>query len=492
MKKILSLILCVISLLNLLVVGAMPIYAEASVNLDDHLVVHYDFKGATISEALADKATSGDVDDNLVAFTPNNKQAFNVEGTALVGVPDAVDSENFKNSFDVDIVNGTATNLTSSASLQAYTSTDIQKLAGTATWFFRFKIKDVDAGCFTYPVDMFQNNKGGRLVKFWVDAGGNIYASAGRNNNNNATKNYMFTNDGNKLVADDLYINFAVTMTLVDGRMNYTSYFSTGTPTDTTEWSEFATYESTEFKTNALKTVPLSLFGRFDCAGENNTGLTLDDIRLYDTVLTKDQVATIIPTGLQKDVFAFDTGDVGFSMMEGAKIRLNEVTGIRFESNLDAAAYNSLVATYGVENVKYGTLIAPKSYFEEVGAMTFEALEKLDKSVKYLKVEAGAFYKTDSTVNTIAGSIANIDERNYTANYTAIGYIEITAGEDTYYLYADAPQTRSIAQVAEAAVNDRMKTEGVEGYSNKIEDGNANGDYSPYDKDQIAILKTFY
>ena len=491
MKKILSLLLCVITLLNLLVVGAMPIYAETS-DLDDHLVVHYDFKGATVAEALTDKATAGDVDDDLVAFTPNNKQAFNTEGTALIGVPDAVDSENFKNSFDVDIVNGTATNLTQSASLQAYTSTDIQKLAGTATWFFRFKVKDVDAGSFTYPLDMFQNNKGGRLVKFWIDASGNIYASAGRNNNNNATKNYIFTNDGNKLVVDDLYINFAVTMTLDGGRMSYNSYFAVGTPTDITEWSEFATYTSTEFKTNALTTVPLSLFGRFDCAGENNTGLTLDDVRLYDTVLTKDQVAAIIPTDLQKDVFAFDTGDVGFSMMEGAKVRLNEVTGIRFESNLDVATYESLVSTYGAENVKYGTLIAPESYYEEAGAMTFEALDKLDKTVKYLKVKAGDFYKTDNMVNTIAGTIAKIDERNYTANYTAIGYIEITVGEDIFYLYADVPQTRSIAQVAETAVNDRRTTEGVEGYGNKIEDGNVNGEYSPYDKDQIDLLKTFY
>ena len=122
----------------------------------------------------------------------------------------------------------------------------------------------------------------------------------------------------------------------------------------------------------------------------------------------------------------------------------------------------------------------------------FEALDKLDKTVKYLNVEAGAFYKTDNMVNTIAGTIAKIDERNYTANYTAIGYIEITVGEDIFYLYADVPQTRSIAQVAETAVNDRRTTEGVEGYGNKIEDGNVNGEYSPYDKDQIDLLKTFY
>ena len=150
-----------------------------------------------------------------------------------------------------------------------------------------------------------------------------------------------------------------------------------------------------------------------------------------------------------------------------------------------------MVTAYGAQNVKFGTLIAPQSYYTEAGAMTFDALGKLDKAVKYLDVKAGAFYKESNTVNTIAGSIAEIADTNYNVMYTAVGYIEITVGDDTFYLYADAPQTRSIAQVAEAAVNDRKTTE-VDGYKNEITDGNTNGAWSPYDTEQIELLKTFY
>ena len=497
MKKMLSLLLCVISFLNLLVVGAMPTYAETPVNLDDHLVVHYDFKGATVAEALTDKATAGDVDDDLVVYSKTNP----TDTTETTGTVREVGSDEFKEVFALDPVKGTATNLRTSANMRAATSVDIQKLYNSgenkgATWFFRFKVEDVSASTETRILDMRFNAKSGKtMTSFLANNMGNLYTVAARTNS--ATNTYWYSQNGP--ITSGVYINFAVVMehltVVVDQatgttqrQVKYIPYYSIG---NSTEWHEL-TGQQGAFRTDALTSNPLCLFDRHDCAGANTTGLTYDDVRLYDTILTKDQIATIIPTDLQNDAFAFDTGDFGFDMMEGAKVRLNEVTGIRFESNLDVATYESLISTYGAENVKYGTLIAPKSYYEEAGAMTFEALEKLDKAVKYLKVEAGAFYKTGNTVNTIAGSIAKIDERNYTANYTAVGYIEITVGEDIFYLYADVPQTRSIAQVAETAVNDRRTTEGVEGYGNKIEDGNVNGEYSPYDKDQIDLLKTFY
>ena len=490
MKKLLSLSLCVILLLNLLVVGVIPTYAETPVNLDDHLVVHYDFKGATVAEALTDKAPTrdGSVADNLVA-----KTTYNTETEAS---EKAVGSDAFNAAFSVDPVSGTVTNLTQKASLQAATSTDVQKiynkdgLTDGSTLFFRFKVKDLTAtGSNTYLLNMFANGSGGRMIALCADTTGNIYACTGANSAKGSTVYKMLTNDGTKLVMNDTYINFAITIKQQDATNNlvgYTSFFSVGVPTKVEDWCTFATYDNVKFRTDVYESVPFSMFDVPYCSTSANTGLTLDDVRLYDTVLTKDQLSTMFVDSLKKDSF-----DIGFSMLEGARIRLNEVTGIRFESTVDVATYNALVATYGAENVKFGTLIAPESYYIEAGAMTFEALEKLDKTVKYLKVEAGAFYKTGNTVNTIAGSIAKIAEKNYKANYTAVGYIEITVGEDIFYLYADAPQTRSIAQVAEAAVNDRSTEKGGE-YQYEIADDNAKGAYSPYDKDQIDLLKTFY
>ena len=52
------------------------------------------------------------------------------------------------------------------------------------------------------------------------------------------------------------------------------------------------------------------MFDRWDCANindsNNNYGLTIDDIRLYDTILTQDQIASIVIDGLANDAFAKD------------------------------------------------------------------------------------------------------------------------------------------------------------------------------------------
>lgn len=181
--------------------------------------------------------------------------------------------------------------------------------------------------------------------------------------------------------------------------------------------------------------------------------------------------------------------------MNGGAVRMNQETGIRFASTLSKNYYNYLTETYGEENVTFGTIITPEHYATAAGAMTFAALDALDTAVygatKYLNVTADGFYKETETQAQIVGSLVGIKETHYDWNYTAVSYVKIVDGENVMYVYADNAVSRSIAGVAKDAVNDRMQEQAT-GYGYEINDGNANGKWSPYTTTQIDLLKGFY
>ncbi|MBO5294771.1 MAG: hypothetical protein J6B71_05985, partial [Clostridia bacterium] len=222
MKKILSYALTLIMLLNLFVVGMIPTSAETTTSLNDHLVIHYDFKGATVAEALTDKATAGAVKDDLVAYTATNKNTYTADpdtgAITFNGTPDAVDSDNFKNSFNVDPVKGTATNIARGASLQSPNSVDTQKIytENGATWFLRFKIEDVDraaemTGGETRVLDLrLTGTNGYCMFAVTVGADGKFYTQMARNNSKRNTYTYSTVLQG--IVKDDTYVNFALVM----------------------------------------------------------------------------------------------------------------------------------------------------------------------------------------------------------------------------------------------------------------------------------------
>lgn len=184
-----------------------------------------------------------------------------------------------------------------------------------------------------------------------------------------------------------------------------------------------------------------------------------------------------------------------FKMDQGAAVRLNAQTGLRFTSTVSNTYYNYLVARYGESNVSYGTIITPTHYATAAGAMTFDALDKLDTAtygeIKYLNVKASGFYQSDATLSRIAGSIVGFKESHHDWSYSAVSYIKIEKNSEIIYLYAANVQTGIISDIAQKAVNDR-KTEADDRYYNEISDDNANGKWSPYTTDQIDLLKSFY
>ena len=83
--------------------------------------------------------------------------------------------------------------------------------------------------------------------------------------------------------------------------MKYTPYISYGNPTTAEEWIPLKGTDYVSFRTDRLSDAPLSLFDRYDGAGDNNSTLTIDDVRLYNKGLTVEEMASVFTDG------SFDT-----------------------------------------------------------------------------------------------------------------------------------------------------------------------------------------
>ncbi len=179
-------------------------------------------------------------------------------------------------------------------------------------------------------------------------------------------------------------------------------------------------------------------------------------------------------TGVTYKLVTTDEYQNALTPVEGASIRLNNTTGIRFATQVNTSKINALLeekAAGKIRNVQIGTLITPYTYVTEAGAFTVDALSKLSYSAKYLDVKAtvGEYYNPGVTLDEgydtcFVGSIIDIKPGNRTRLFTAVGYIKITLNNGAVkyiysYDYTDATTqeknySRSIRSVAERFVND--------------------------------------
>lgn len=138
--------------------------------------------------------------------------------------------------------------------------------------------------------------------------------------------------------------------------------------------------------------------------------------------------------------------------MNGASIRTNEPTGLRFEAVVDAATYDSAIA----DGKSFGAFILPKDYLTaaNITAITnhkdqFTAVEK------YLEKEDVAG-ELKGSVYTLKYSIADLHYYNYNRVFVGMFFIK-TVGVDNavsyqYFTVNAANNERSVAFVAKAAV----------------------------------------
>ncbi len=189
------------------------------------------------------------------------------------------------------------------------------------------------------------------------------------------------------------------------------------------------------------------------------------------------------------------------SMVDGASVRLSShKSGIGFTTRVNYNYYNMLDESYDVIT---GTLILPTDYLTDNGIteVTHETLSE--------KGEAGAFFqdvvnqgwKNTATAKTdgyyeYRGSLVNLNEFNYSREFSAVGYIGYKTAEDEGYTYEytaydEEKNSRAIDDIAFNAFVDRKATEqtvdGVE-YKYAVE---KDGTYSRYTDDERSILNGY-
>ena len=153
------------------------------------------------------------------------------------------------------------------------------------------------------------------------------------------------------------------------------------------------------------------------------------------------------------------TSDFVIYTQPGASLRTDIPTGLRFQTVL----LQALVEAGNVTDISIGTLIAPTAYVQQAGAFTKEALEAAGLADPYLDVQAtvGQWYPGAAPVDglyTFAGSVVGIPEAAYSQQLSAVGYVTVTLDDGqtltVYSLYSEADHSRSVADVAAAALVD--------------------------------------
>ena len=141
-----------------------------------------------------------------------------------------------------------------------------------------------------------------------------------------------------------------------------------------------------------------------------------------------------------------------FRVLDGARIRLDvdEATenGLRFDIAVDANLVQALKdAGYTVQ------LKSLMAYANNVTAATFNKATLDAAGVRYSDSTQDAFIKANGTYSA---ALINFAVEQYSKNIACVGYIEATKGGETIYFYTayDADNARSVAQVANAALED--------------------------------------
>ena len=190
--------------------------------------------------------------------------------------------------------------------------------------------------------------------------------------------------------------------------------------------------------------------------------------------------------------------DITLKTLTGASVRLNDPTGLRFDTEIKKSTLDALLKADNV-TVKIGTLIAPTKYVKAVGTFTADALDTYKNEQgfafdPYINVPFDTnvykFLEETDTAYTFSGAVANLFESNYNLAYSAVGYLTITVGDLSVTFYSDyieQDHSRTIASVAREAYNDRADAQS-ENYPYYVD---KEGNYSPYSNSSLAKIKAF-
>ncbi len=289
MKKRISVILLAALLLNVFCIGAMATGTDYSNNL----VTHYDFSGATVAEALKDKAPVGTADNlELNAFGSDN-------------VVDDEAKELAKNDYEYDLANGTVKKIAANNS-QLKTvnkvSSDYDAIKTSATMLFRFKIDSELYNTSEIAQLLWMRQHSTRQIFDVVYNNSVIVNTIASYQNTQATHGYNSRKGLNvSCTAKDIYINYMVTYSGTEnGGVTMTVYTCIGN--DFGAWTQAGNpiTTTTEVFQPSAGDICARFMGPWSNTDTESTGLEMDDIRIYNTVMTP----TALGGELQKDLEA--------------------------------------------------------------------------------------------------------------------------------------------------------------------------------------------
>ena len=126
-----------------------------------------------------------------------------------------------------------------------------------------------------------------------------------------------------------------------------------------------------------------------------------------------------------------------------ATLNIENDGGLRFATNINLAKYEDLKAFCKQRMIKewsVGTLVAPLDYVLEAGTFSTEALDVLDYETPYLDIKSNpdVFYEKGENIapgydKQFVASVVNIKLNNRARNFAAIGYIQLTLNNGTFY-----------------------------------------------------------
>lgn len=278
-KKVLAVLMTSVMLLgSLATVGAA---ADTSASgIDEHLVVHYDFEGLTKEEAMKDKAPAGVAKDNL----------------SVIDHDDVAAASSFIK-FDLD--NGTVSRTRVKTQLTAAVSEDIRALGDKATVFIRFKLPTLADN---YAFLDFYNKTDSSIQTRFKTVGNDMQTKyAGGCRTDSKYLEYQVACDAMRTTEN--FVNFVVTINMkkVDrgdgsyvGELLY--YASVGDINEDTEWYAIGTKSPANNAASLIADTDdlvFTVLGYADGVSGGKTDAVFDDIRIYNTVLSEDDIATI-------------------------------------------------------------------------------------------------------------------------------------------------------------------------------------------------------
>ena len=188
---------------------------------------------------------------------------------------------------------------------------------------------------------------------------------------------------------------------------------------------------------------------------------------------------------------------ISIATENAAAIKLDSASGLKFNTAINKNEYDALIASgISADSITYGTVITFNSYVEAVegkgGSFTMSDFdEMITGGTSYIK-DTGSSMVVDGDSYVFSGSVLDIASKNYSREYSAIGYLKI----GDVIVYSGDYVTRTVADVAEAAYTDRAPNSSAE-YGNQISASSANAinateSYSAYTEAQLTVIKSLY